>query len=155
MGGISNKFLSKARSVLKTLRAMAIKAFHEIVKFKVYHWGCLLSPFIRIYELPFGSLVVHGYESMNPQYTYQAFWYYTWSRVFDLFCFYTIARECRSVIFLFCAILCVGKIMDEGIYPFGFYFGEFVYWIAAAIILFVKWQRNTYWHVESDNAGGA
>ncbi len=137
-------------SIMLSAGEILAKGLCEIRQFKLYHWGCIIVPFIRIYQLPFGDLVVHGYESMTPAYTYQAFWYYTWSRLLELFCFYAVARATKSVVFLLISIVSFGKIMDEGIYPFGFYFGEYVYWISAVIILLHTWRRNQEWHPAED-----
>lgn len=112
----------------------------ELYHFKWYHWTVIALPFVRVYTLPFGDQIVPPFASVG--YTYQSLWYYTWSRILELVLYYTISKQCKSLLFLMAAILCIGKVMDEAVFPFGWYIGEAVYWLVAGVIVFKVWYTE-------------
>ena len=114
----------------------------EAVALKWYYWLALILPFIRVYKLSFGNDIVPAFAKDG--YTYQALWYYTWSRVLELILYFIISEKTKSLLFLTGVILSIGALMDEAVYPFDFYIGTYCYWLAAAAMIFRKWYIDQW-----------
>lgn len=109
----------------------------EIINFKFRHVACIVPAFARLYHPDSWNAICPAFAEFH--YTYYSLWYYTLSRLLELFVYYTISVEIKSFTFLIIAIACIGKIIDEGVCPFHFYIGEYLYWVVTVAIVFNVW----------------